>query len=524
MSLSSRSSDTASPERSRTSGSKSTDGKSVYLPDRLGRLGQGTWMSPRELRDPFGRLTGGDAGGTRPGSDDLYELALSLSGPVGESGENRPEDVAKVEALLGASGHLDLDATGGPTGYFGARTDQAVRNFQKDHGLKVDGRLNPDGESIGELTRVYDVSSTGPAGVTPLPGQGAPLEHAVARYWDPETGEFRKPPEVVLLEAGAKGSGVSVEDGGDGGQPMSLLDKPGPSAGLQETSESAEAEGRGTYKPLSDEAVGKLAENLHQAMQSGDGKRLDGVRRALNAYPEAERKRIEGAASEYLTAAAVFDALQPPSDPDVFASGDWQVRRDAVKESLAQLRDTNPKKFDQLQKDFERDHTSVYRFPELLVHDLGAISYLRDNLSADENQIRESAPRHGFDPDYVLLFRDVVMGNTKSQEDVDDRIRDLREKVGGPGLNGLRFAMEKITNYAKKPKKYTPEDKIGFLADWTGFMRDAYRKKHDPVVGIARNTSGFVGSYSRGRNSRTMLNEQGKIDALGRGQRGAKPE
>lgn len=99
-----------------------------------------------ERPDPFGRLPEllpePDA---RPAFDD----PLALAEPVGADGRNRRDDVARIETLLDAAGYLDLDETDGPTGFFGQRLDQAIRRFQKDRGLKIDGAILPGGETIG---------------------------------------------------------------------------------------------------------------------------------------------------------------------------------------------------------------------------------------------------------------------------------------------------------------------------------------------------------------------------------------
>lgn len=76
---------------------------------------------------------------------------LSLRGDVGRKGRNRPADVVRLEALLGAAGYLDLSPTDGPTGYFGERLDRAVRKFQKDHGVPVDGEVKPGGKTVAQL-------------------------------------------------------------------------------------------------------------------------------------------------------------------------------------------------------------------------------------------------------------------------------------------------------------------------------------------------------------------------------------
>lgn len=122
------------------------------------------WRNPLEERDdlkskptleqqndPFGRVQ------PEPAPDkeiaDLSEPA-KLGNSVGEQGKNERRDVAKVETMLGKTGSLDLKKTDGPTGYWGMRTNDATRSFQKKHGLKVDGQINPGGETIKTLAKV----------------------------------------------------------------------------------------------------------------------------------------------------------------------------------------------------------------------------------------------------------------------------------------------------------------------------------------------------------------------------------
>lgn len=118
----------------------------LYIPDPLGRVGQDHFIKRRDLPDPFGRLP-------EPAKPERFDLRniFSLSLPVGMTGKNRRGDVAKVEGLMGAAGPLDLWQTDGPTGYYGARLEDAVKRFQKSKSLKVDGHLNPGGETIGSL-------------------------------------------------------------------------------------------------------------------------------------------------------------------------------------------------------------------------------------------------------------------------------------------------------------------------------------------------------------------------------------
>ncbi|NFV81885.1 peptidoglycan-binding domain-containing protein [Magnetospirillum aberrantis] len=59
-------------------------------------------------------------------------------------------DVAKVQTLLGKAGYLDLGQDG-PSGYANPNTDKAIRDFQKENGLQVDGVLKPGGPTIAKL-------------------------------------------------------------------------------------------------------------------------------------------------------------------------------------------------------------------------------------------------------------------------------------------------------------------------------------------------------------------------------------
>ena len=119
-----------------------------YLPDPLGRLNQGCYLRQRDLPDPFGRLTAEP----KPEPEiSNFRNPFRIRDSVGMEGMNSRRDVAKVESLLGRAGALDLAETDGVTGFFGARADEAVKKFQKDHGLRVDGLINPNGPTLRTL-------------------------------------------------------------------------------------------------------------------------------------------------------------------------------------------------------------------------------------------------------------------------------------------------------------------------------------------------------------------------------------
>lgn len=73
---------------------------------------------------------------------------FDLVAGVGGGQANRPADVGKLQALLHLEGYLDAAATNGPTGLWGSREDYALRKFQKDNGLAIDGIVLPGGETI----------------------------------------------------------------------------------------------------------------------------------------------------------------------------------------------------------------------------------------------------------------------------------------------------------------------------------------------------------------------------------------
>ena len=119
--------------------------KKRYRPDSLGRLGQGDWVDDDEP-NPFGRVRD-TVYDDRPDTKGLSTITNS----VGMEGRNDRTDVAVAEKLLHQNGVLDTNQTKGPTGYFGTRADQAIRTFQKDQGLKVDGLMLPNGPTIKAL-------------------------------------------------------------------------------------------------------------------------------------------------------------------------------------------------------------------------------------------------------------------------------------------------------------------------------------------------------------------------------------
>ncbi|WP_300295317.1 hypothetical protein [Ferrovibrio sp.] len=80
---------------------------------------------------------------------------FDLNDSVGANRANQRGDVFKVQSLLHREGHLDAEATGGPTGYWGIRDDTAMKGLQKEGSLTVDGWAGPDGETMGYFRDLY---------------------------------------------------------------------------------------------------------------------------------------------------------------------------------------------------------------------------------------------------------------------------------------------------------------------------------------------------------------------------------
>ncbi|MBF0324957.1 MAG: peptidoglycan-binding protein [Alphaproteobacteria bacterium] len=77
---------------------------------------------------------------------------FELKGSVGTSGaDNFRPDVAKVETFLNRTGHYQPLTEDGPGGYHSDSLDGAIKGFQKENGLQVDGLLKPNGPTIGAL-------------------------------------------------------------------------------------------------------------------------------------------------------------------------------------------------------------------------------------------------------------------------------------------------------------------------------------------------------------------------------------
>jgi hypothetical protein len=93
---------------------------------------------------------------------DLHDETLpdarlfDLSDGVGIGCANRRADVFRLQSLLHREGYLDAAGPAdGWGGDWGNRDDYALRRFQRDNGLAIDGLALPDGETIATFRGFY---------------------------------------------------------------------------------------------------------------------------------------------------------------------------------------------------------------------------------------------------------------------------------------------------------------------------------------------------------------------------------
>lgn len=127
-----------------------------YLPDPMGRLDMGSYVEKaEEFPDPGWEAARGDWMNGAPLGEIFGDGLFDLQAGVGADQANRRGDVFKLQALLHREGYLDSAATDGPTGYWGGRDDYALRNFQKENGLSIDGFAEPGGETMSTIKGFY---------------------------------------------------------------------------------------------------------------------------------------------------------------------------------------------------------------------------------------------------------------------------------------------------------------------------------------------------------------------------------
>jgi hypothetical protein len=81
----------------------------------------------------------------------LHDFDMSIGDTVGNGFKNAPRDVGTVKRALGGLGYLPEDPFDRPSGFIEESTTAAIKRFQGDNDLTIDGWLQPGGETEAAL-------------------------------------------------------------------------------------------------------------------------------------------------------------------------------------------------------------------------------------------------------------------------------------------------------------------------------------------------------------------------------------
>ena len=80
-------------------------------------------------------------------------MFFGLSNNVGNGLANKEEDVLFVKQGLSDAGFMDISEDPEPHGFMTRHMDDAIKGFQKDNNLRVDGKLFSSGETFTQLNK-----------------------------------------------------------------------------------------------------------------------------------------------------------------------------------------------------------------------------------------------------------------------------------------------------------------------------------------------------------------------------------
>jgi hypothetical protein len=86
----------------------------------------------------------------------LHDFEMSVGDTVGNGFENEPRDVRTVKRALGGLGYLPEDPFDRPSGFIEESTTKAIKRFQDNNRLAVDGWIGPGGETEAALQQAVD--------------------------------------------------------------------------------------------------------------------------------------------------------------------------------------------------------------------------------------------------------------------------------------------------------------------------------------------------------------------------------
>ncbi|MCW5731972.1 MAG: peptidoglycan-binding protein [Alphaproteobacteria bacterium] len=100
------------------------------------------------------------------------EQPFALSGRVGPGQDNAPGDVRRVQAALTRARYLP-DTAEGPSGRFDRATALAIRDYQANNDLTLDGWMRPGGETNRHMAQTFGHPPPGPEPARPTPTAAA---------------------------------------------------------------------------------------------------------------------------------------------------------------------------------------------------------------------------------------------------------------------------------------------------------------------------------------------------------------
>ena len=114
-------------------------------------------------------------------------LPLQIKRPIGWNHNVDPEDVLKAKNLLNRIGHYEMPDFG-LTPYPDRALFKGLEGFQKSHGLKVDGLMNPGGPTETTINRsLLAANGNTSSGPEKRPEPGKNLLKTVANSQRPKT-------------------------------------------------------------------------------------------------------------------------------------------------------------------------------------------------------------------------------------------------------------------------------------------------------------------------------------------------
>lgn len=79
-------------------------------------------------------------------------MTIRIKSTLRQNGRNNPDDVLVLKQALHRAGYYDIPEYG-LTPYPDTKLFEGIKNFQKKNDLKVDGVVNPEGETILQLNK-----------------------------------------------------------------------------------------------------------------------------------------------------------------------------------------------------------------------------------------------------------------------------------------------------------------------------------------------------------------------------------